>query len=154
MAGQSRIDAIKARYQAISEQQLDGVLESFRFRDQDLATRGGGLLGFSGLMMAADLVFLTLDKSKLDARLQMFWSDVALVAVLILAAGAWLAYRSLALAADYSKDNTAREFLEHWERQLLRRSAIQRTGAFLTALGTAVFLLAMIGHRLSQGGYS
>ncbi len=139
----SRIDAIKARYDLIRQEQLDGVLESFRSRDGDVAGRGAGLLGFSGLMMACDLVFLYASTPP-----SWQWSDLALAAAFVLAAGAWLAYRSLIASANYAKDTTARAFLERWEKQLHRRSSVQRTGAALTALGTLMFLLAMLGHRV------
>jgi hypothetical protein len=138
----SRIDSIKARYDLIRQGQLDGVLESFRSRDSDLAARGGGLLGFSGLMMASDLVFLYADKSP-----PRMWTDLALAAAFVLAVSAWLAYRSLAMSTNYAQDATARAFLERWEKHLLRRSFVQRFGAAFTALGTALFLLAMIGSR-------
>ena len=141
----SRIESIKARYDLIRQEQLDGVLESFRMRDSDLAARGGGLLGFSGLMMASDLVFLYAGKAPQQAL-----ADVALVAAFVLAGSAWLAYRSLALAANYTQDTTARAFLERWEKHLLRRGRLQQAGAALTAIGTSMFLLAMVANRFAQ----
>jgi hypothetical protein len=144
----SRLDQIKERYDAIRQEQLDGVLESFRFRDSDLATRGGGLLGFSGLMMASDLVFLYASR---DPKWP--WAEVALGAAFVLAAGAWLAYRSLAMSTDYSRDTTPRAFLERWQNHLLRRGRMQRAGAALTALGTAMFLAAMLANRLCEAGW-
>jgi hypothetical protein len=141
----SRIDAIKARYDLIRQEQLDGVLESFRFRDGDLAARGGGLLGFAGLMMASDLVFIYANSQPSEP-----WAGIGLAAAFVLAVGAWLAYRSLTMAADYSRDATARAFLERWERQLRRRRSAQRISAGLTALGTCMFLCAMLAHRLCQ----
>ena len=140
----SRIDSIRARYDLIRQEQLDGVLESFRLRDSDLAARGGGLLGFSGLMMASDLVFLYAGKSP-----PQHLADVALVAAFVLAGSAWLAYRSRAIAANYSQDTTARTFLERWEKHLLRRGRLLRTGAAFTAFGTSMFLLAMVANRLA-----
>lgn len=144
MGWTSRIDSIKSRYELIKQEQLEGVLESFRHRDQDAAGRGGGLLGFSGLMMASDLVFLSADA----LRPKPLWADVALVALIVLAAGAWLAYLSLSVSGDYTRDTTARAFLERWEQQLRRRSLIQRFGAALTVLGTSIFLLAMLANRI------
>jgi hypothetical protein len=38
---------------------LEFELEQLRFRDSDLSTNGGAMLGFSGLMFASDLVFLS-----------------------------------------------------------------------------------------------
>ena len=144
----SRLDLIRARYELIRQEQLDGVLERFRMRDSDLAARGGGPLGFSGLMMASDLVFLYAGKPPPE-RL----ADVALLAAFVLAASAWLAYRSLAMAANYTQDTTVRAFLERWEKQLLRRSSVQRAGAALTALGTSMFLLAMLAnHFIHRSG--
>jgi len=139
----SRIDAIKARYDLIRQEQLDGVLESFRSRDGDIAARGAGLLGFSGLMMACDLVFLYASTSP-----SWHWGDLALAASFVLAAGAWLAYRSLVASANYARDTTARAFLERWEKHLLRRTSVQRAGAALTTFGTSMFLVAMLGHRI------
>jgi hypothetical protein len=141
----SRLDQIKERYEAIRQEQLDGVLESFRFRDSDMATRGGGLLGFSGLMMASDLVFLYASRTP-DTP----WVQLALAAAFVLAAGAWLAYRSLAMSTDYSRETTARAFLERWQNHLARRGRTQRAGAALTALGTAMFLAAMLANRLCE----
>ena len=120
------------------------MLDSFRMRDADLEARGGGLLGFSGLMMASDLVFLYAGKAPPQAL-----ADVALAAAFVLAGGAWFAYRSLAIAANYTQDTTALAFLERWERLLLRRARLQRTGATLTATGTAMFLLAMAANRFA-----
>jgi hypothetical protein len=148
MGRTSRIDAIKLRYELIRQEQLDGVLDSFRNRDQDVSTRGAGLLGFAGLMMASDLVFLSAEKASLAPR--DYWDHVALAAVFVLSGGAWLAYKSLSLAADYSRDTTARAFLERWEGHLRRRSAFQKAGAVVTALGTAMFLLAMLATRLGD----
>lgn len=142
----SRIDQIRARYDVIRQEGLEGVLESFRFRDGDLAARGGGLLGFSGLMMASDLVFLFASKEPLRP-----WLQLALAAAFVLAGGAWLAYRSLAMSANYSRDTTAREFLERWEKQLLRRASAQRASAALTALGTSTFLVAMVANHVCAG---
>ena len=139
----SRIDAIKHRYELIEQEQLDGVMESFRARDHDLNARGGGLLGFAGLMMASDLVVLYAEKS-----LQHFhWAAVAFGAVFVLAAGGWFAYRSLTMAANYSKDSTARAFLERWEVQLRRRAFTQQLSAVFTGLGTSMFLCAMLADH-------
>jgi hypothetical protein len=138
----SRIGSIKARYEQVRQERLDAVVDSFRMRDSDLAARGGGLLGFSGLMMASDLVFLYAGKSPPQAL-----ADMALAAAFVLAGGSWFAYRSLAIAANYSKDTTALAFLERWEKHLLRRGRLQRTGALLTAVGTLMFLLAMAANR-------
>jgi hypothetical protein len=138
----SRIGSIKQRYEQIRQEQLDAVVDSFRMRDSDLAARGGGLLGFSGLMMASDLVFLYAGKAPAQAL-----ADVALAAAFVLASGSWFAYRSLAIAANYTKDATALAFLERWENHLLRRGRLQRVGALLTAIGTLMFLLAMAANR-------
>ena len=77
-------------------------------------------------------------------------ADVALAAAFVLAGGAWLAYRSLAVAANYSQDTTARAFLERWEKHLLRRGRLQRAGATLTGIGTSMFLLAMVANRFAS----
>ena len=39
-----------------------------RFRDSDLSIKGGALLGFGGLMLAADLVFLSAAPTASSAR--------------------------------------------------------------------------------------
>ena len=40
-------------------------MEHVRFRDSDLSIKGGALLGFAGLMLAADLVFLSAGQGSL-----------------------------------------------------------------------------------------
>ena len=56
------IDDYKKRYDAITQEQLESVLQAIRYRDQDFSSKGGALLGFSGLMMASGLVLLTAPK--------------------------------------------------------------------------------------------
>ena len=95
-------------------------------------------------MMASDLVFLYAGKPPPQQL-----ADVALAAAFVLAGSAWLAYRSLAIAENYTQDTTARAFLERWEKHLLRRARLLRAGAALTAFGTSMFLLAMVTNRFA-----
>lgn len=69
-------------------------LEQLRFRDADLSTNGGAMLGFSGLMLASNLVFLSADPSSLIApRIEFAW--LAFVALFVLAGGSYFATGSI-----------------------------------------------------------
>ena len=69
-----------------------GELSHARFRSR---SQGRRAVGFFGLMMASDLVFLYAGKAPHQAL-----ADVALVAAFVLAGSAWLAYRSLAARGE------------------------------------------------------
>jgi hypothetical protein len=59
-----------------------------RFRDSDLSIKGGSLLGFAGLMLAADLVFLSADKDSFIGS-DKSWGVLGFAAMIFLMAGAF-----------------------------------------------------------------
>ena len=115
-----------------------------RFRDSDLSIKGGSLLGFSGLMLAADLVFLSADKDSFIGS-DKSWGVLGFAALIFLMGGAFCSLLSIMISRNGTYQTAWSSFglmkLYHdWRRRWLNASA------WLTAAGTLIYLGSMIGQ--------
>lgn len=147
------IDDYKKRYDAITQEQLESVLQAIRYRDQDFSSKGSALLGFSGLMMASDLVLLTSSKDSVFLVPKSPWTYLAFLALYGLAIGAWFAYRSMIASGNFSKNSHGRIYLEEFDQLLARRESLLRIGGTCTAIGTITFLTAMLASVIGIDRY-
>ena len=72
-----------------------------RFRDSDLSIKGGALLGFGGLMLAADLVFLSADPNSFIGVTKSC-GYVGFAALFLLMIGAFAAVLSIMISRKVS----------------------------------------------------
>jgi hypothetical protein len=117
-----------------------------RFRDSDLSIKGGALLGFSGLMLAADLVFLSADPQSFIGRSSSdTWGYVGFAGLFLLMAGALCAVLSIMISRHGSYRTVWSSFglmkLYHD-----RRRRWLNASAWLTAAGSLVYLASMLGQ--------
>jgi hypothetical protein len=116
--------------------------EHVRFRDADLSTKGGALLGFSALMLAADLVFLSADTNSFIGYHRLC-GLVGFAALIVLTAGAFCALLSIMISRRG-------QYMTGWSSFGLmslyhdRRRAWLRASAWTTAAGTVVYMAAML----------
>src|SRR5262245_54669066 len=78
----------------------DGIRDEHdhvRFRDSDLSVKGAAILGFSGLMLAVDLVFLSADKDSFIAPGRTC-GVLGFAALFVLVAGAFCAVMSIMIS--------------------------------------------------------
>jgi hypothetical protein len=115
-----------------------------RFRDSDLSIKGGALLGFAGLMLAADLVFLSADKESFIGS-NKSWGVVGFSALIFLMAGAFCSLLSIMISRKGTYESAWSSFglmkLYHD-----RRRRWLSASAWLTAAGTLIYLGSMIGQ--------
>src|SRR5262245_351993 len=114
-----------------------------RFRDSDLSVKGAAILGFSGLMLAADLVFLSAGKDSFIAP-ERTCGAFGVAALFVLVAGAFCAVMSIMISRKGSYETAWASFglmkLYHDRRiRWLNASGV------LTCAGTLMYLLAMVG---------
>jgi hypothetical protein len=115
-----------------------------RFRDSDLSIKGGALLGFGGLMLAADLVFLSAapDSFLGNSRSCGF---VGFAGLFLLMAGAFCSVLSIMISRKGSYATAWSSFglmkLYHDRR---RRWLV--ASAWLVASGTLVYAAAMLNQ--------
>jgi len=113
-----------------------------RFRDSDLSIKGGSLLGFAGLMLAADLVFLSADKVIGSDK---SWGLLGFAALIFLMAGAFCSLLSIMISRKGTYQTAWSSFglmkLYHD-----RRRRWLNASAWLTAAGTLIYLGSMIGQ--------
>ena len=117
--------------------------EHVRFRDSDLSVKGAAILGFSGLMLAADLVFLSAGKDSLIAP-DKSCGWIGLAALYVLVASAFCAVYSIMITRQGRYATGWASFglmkLYHDRRQMWLRA-----GGALTCIGTLMYLLAVTG---------
>lgn len=124
----------------------DGIRDEHdhvRFRDSDLSVKGAAILGFSGLMLAADLVFLSAAKDSLIAPdWSCGWAGLAALYVLVMSA--FCAVYSIMISRQGRYETGWSSFglmkLHHDRRQRWLRIS----GLF-TCLGTVMYLMAVSG---------
>lgn len=124
----------------------DGIRDEHdhvRFRDSDLSVKGAAILGFAGLMLAADLVFLTAGKESFVAPDRSCgWLGVASLYVLV--AGAFCAMLSIVMTRKGRYDTGWASFglmkIHHDRRQRWLWA-----GSALTGIGTLMYLIAITG---------
>ena len=115
-----------------------------RFRDTDLSIKDGALLGFAGLMLAADLVFLSAaDKSFIAPHESCGY--VGLAGLFLLMAGAFCAVLSIMISRKGTYQTAWSSFglmkLYHDRRRRWLEGS-----AWLIAAGTLVYLASMLGQ--------
>jgi hypothetical protein len=125
----------------------EGTIEEHdhvRFRDSDLSIKGGALLGFAGLMLAADLVFLSADKESFIGW-DKSWGLVGFAALIFLMAGAFCSLLSIMISRKGTYETAWSSFglmkLYHG-----RRRRWLSASAWLTTAGTLIYLASMIGQ--------
>ena len=115
-----------------------------RFRDSDLSIKGGALLGFGGLMLAADLVFLSADPQSFIGTSKT-WGYIGLAGLFLLMAGAFCAVLSIMISRKGTYQTAWSSFglmkLYHD-----RRRSWLNWSAWLIAAGTLVYLASMLGQ--------
>lgn len=124
----------------------DGIRDEHdhvRFRDSDLSVKGAAILGFAGLMLAADLVFLTAGKeSFVSPERSCGWMGVASLYVLVV--GAFCAMLSIVMTRKGRYDTGWASFglmkIHHGYRQRWLWA-----GSALTGIGTIMYLAAITG---------
>jgi uncharacterized BrkB/YihY/UPF0761 family membrane protein len=122
---------------------LSAEHDHVRFRDSDLSIKGAAILGFSGLMLAADLVFLSAENGSFIAP-ERTCGSLAIAGFFVLIVGAFCAVISIMISRKGSYQSAWSSFglmkLYHD-----RRLRWLRAGGLMTCLGTLMYLVAMIG---------
>jgi hypothetical protein len=115
-----------------------------RFRDSDLSIKGGSLLGFAGLMLAADLVFLSADKDSFIGS-DKSWGVVGFAALIFLMAGAFCSLLSIMISRKGTYQTAWSSFglmkLYHDRRRRWLKGS-----AWAIAAGSLVYLVSMLGQ--------
>ena len=114
-----------------------------RFRDSDLSIKGAALLGFAGLTLAADLVFLSADPQSFIAP-DRSCGAVGFAALFVLVAGALCAVASILISRTGAYESAWSSFglMKIYHD---RRRRWLKASAALTCLGTLMYLMAMAG---------
>ena len=115
-----------------------------RFRDSDLSIKGGAFLGFAGLMLAADLVFLSAGKDSFIGS-EKSYGLIGFGALFLLMGGAFCALLSIMISRKGTYQTAWSSFglmkLYHD-----RRRRWLAASAWLTAAGTLTYLASMVGQ--------
>jgi hypothetical protein len=115
-----------------------------RFRDSDLSIKGGALLGFGGLMLATDLVFLSASDNSFIGT-NTICGYVGFAGLFLLLAGAFCAAMSIMISRKGTYDTAWSSFglmkLYHDRRRKWLDGS-----AWLIAAGTLVYLASMLGQ--------
>lgn len=124
----------------------DGIRDEHdhvRFRDSDLSVKGAAVLGFSGLMLAADLVFLSAGKDSFIAP-EKTCGAIGISALYVLVAGAFCAVLSMMISRK-GRYETGWESFGLMKRFHDQRQRWLAVGSVCTGAGTVMYLLAMTG---------
>jgi len=115
-----------------------------RFRDSDLSIKGGALLGFGGLMMAADLVFLSASPDSFIGSSRSC-GTVGFAGLFLLMAGAFCAVLSIMISRKGTYQTAWSSFglmkLYHDRRRRWLKGS-----AWAIAAGSLVYLVSMLGQ--------
>lgn len=127
----------------VKQEGIEAEHEHVRFRDTDLSIKGGAILGFAGLMLAADLVFLSASPDSF-IKLTSSCGNIGYGALMLLVAGSFCALTSIMISRKGRYHSAWSSFglmkLYHDRRRLwLNASAV------LTMAGTFLYLSAMGG---------
>lgn len=128
----------------VKAESREAELEHIRFRDADDSTKGGALLGFSGLMLAADLVFLSAGEgSYLSSRTP--FAHLGFAALFLLCIGSLFAtWTVLVRTKAHSKPHSS--VLAYFGALRLlhkRRRFFLDVAGWLTILGTVMLFSAV-----------
>jgi hypothetical protein len=115
-----------------------------RFRDSDLSIKGGALLGFGGLMLAADLVFLSADPNSFIG-MDKSCGAAGFAGLFLLMAGSFCAVLSIMISRKGTYQTAWSSFglmkLYHDRRRRWLNGS-----AWLIAAGSLVYLASMLGQ--------
>ena len=135
------------------EENIRDEHDHVRFRDSDLSIKGGALLGFGGLMLAADLVFLSASPDSfigagMKTGTDRTWGYVGFTGLFLLMAGALCAVLSIMISrkGPYQTAWTSFGLMKLYHD---RRRRWLNGSAWLTAAGSLVYLAAMLGQVCS-----
>lgn len=151
-------DVFDRRYGNVLAAKRSGYIEPLehaRFRDNDLSVKGAGLLGFAGLMLACDFVFLAASK---DSFIEPAggWAVVGLAGAFVLTVGAFCALYSIFLSDRHevpfeTEEERARPFLISAHELFERRRKWLQLGMIYTFVGATAYIAAiMISVLVSQ----
>lgn len=126
------------------------VLESLRYRDHDHHVKSGAILGFSGLIIASDLVQFSADPQTIAyLALSSPWLPVARVGLLALLGSAALSIVSISMGPKrYSNDPWTA--LEEFSRLIDRRSWTEIVAIWLCVGGSMASLASLITRLFSN----
>ena len=115
-----------------------------RFRDSDLSIKGGALLGFGGLMLAADLVFLSASPDSFIGTSR-GCGYVGFAGLFLLMTGAFCAVLSIMISR---KGTYQTAWISFGLMKLYhdRRRRWLNGSAWLTAAGSLVYLASVLGQ--------
>jgi hypothetical protein len=145
---QEELEAIGRQWLAlvdlVKQAGIDREHDHVRFRDSDLSVKGAALLGFAGLMLAADLVFLSAGKESF------IYPDrscgiVGVIALFVLVAGAFCAAISILISRKGTYGSAWASF-GLMKLYLDRRRRWLDASGLITCLGTLVYLLSIAGQ--------
>ncbi|GAA4430630.1 hypothetical protein GCM10023091_00130 [Ravibacter arvi] len=143
------MDSILKRLSKLSEEQHK-VLESLRFKDQDLSTKLGALLAFSGLMIATSIVQLSTSEGSIIhvdiSSVWLVWSNV--FSLLLLFGSGFFCIFGLTSTGNYSSDGVAA--LEEYKTYLKNKMAALRWSVILVLIGSSLVLLTFFKVILDQ----
>jgi len=114
-----------------------------RFRDSDLSVKAAAILGFAGLMLAADLVFLSASKDSFIAP-DKSCGWIGLVALYVLVGSAFCAVYSIMISRKGAYQSGWGSFGLMKIYHDRRRFWLGASG-LLTCAGTLMYLLAVTG---------
>jgi hypothetical protein len=129
------------------EENIRDEHDHVRFRDSDLSIKGGALLGFAGLMLAADLVFLSAgsDSFIIDKSTGRSCGYVGFAGLFLLMAGAFCAVLSIMISRQGTYQSAWSSFglmkIYHDRRRRWLNGS-----AWLIAAGSLVYLASMLGQ--------
>ncbi len=142
------VEAIGRRWlRVVDLVRKEGIAEEHdhvRFQDSDLSVKGAAVLGFAGIMLAADLVFLSADKESFIApgRTCGTWGVVALF---VLMAGALCAAISILVSRKGTYTSAWNSFGLMKLYHDRRRRWLNASG-MLSGLGTIMYVLLVVGQ--------
>jgi hypothetical protein len=133
-----RVVALARREDIVAEH------DHVRFRDSDLSIKGGALLGFGGLMLAADLVFLSADPNSFIG-MDKSCGTVGFAGLFLLMAGAFCAVLSIMISRKGTYQ-TAWSSFGLMKIYHDRRRRWLNGSAWLIGAGSLVYLASMLGQ--------
>ncbi len=127
------------------------VLESLRYRDHDHHTKSGAILGFSGLIIASDLVQFSADPHTIAYLAPSSpWLQVARLGLLALLGSSALSIVSISMGRNrYSNDPWTA--LEQFSRLLNQRAWTEIAAIWLCVGGSVASLASLVSRLFSAG---
>jgi len=122
------------------------ILESFRFRDEDLSQKSGAILAFSGLMIATSTVQLSSSPASIIyVNPESFMMLVNKIGLIVLFISAFISLRGMTLSSKYS--NKKEEALPKFGQHVSIRANFVKYAVLVAAFG-ALLILASFFYSL------